>query len=511
MKRWIALASALYPRGWRQEYGEEFSALLDDVRPRWRVFANVLGGAIGMQITNGTNWLKLALAMAIAGAIVAAGASFAVAPRYVSAAVISVTPQPDPIRPVSAEVLQKRAAQRVVEMESEILSRWSLFETVKKLDLYKKERQRLRFEDDVTQQMRQNIRIQARPSAKAGPAPIVFSISFAYPDQAMAQAAVRDLASRFAQANRISNRNRDNMYRNFWQDVANDAAFHHEKMAPAPPPPVGDTLAVLDAASLPKDPVGPNRMVFLAWGLGAGLLLGLLVATAMRWPRGIRRLVGFAVAGCALAGAASLLIPNRYTSTAVVDIAPAVLTEDPLAAPPAATPADDYLREWTPKILSVEHLSKIIQDPRLNLYPRDRARKPIEEVVRNMLARDLHIAALNPASGVTSAPSAFSISFSYSDRTKAHDLVQTLLVSFQDQHLTKDRNYVLQKGDKLLLELTRRKAGENLDVLDPPSLPMTPVTPNRLMIAAIGLGLGLLLGAVTLILGRPHTPTLQLA
>ena len=85
MKRWIALASVLYPRSWREEYGEEFSALLDDVRPRWRVFANVLGGAIRMQITNGTNWLKLALAMAIAGAIVAAGASFAVAPRYVSA------------------------------------------------------------------------------------------------------------------------------------------------------------------------------------------------------------------------------------------------------------------------------------------------------------------------------------------------------------------------------------------------------------------------------------------
>ena len=105
-----------------------------------------------------------------------------------------------------------------------------------------------------------------------------------------------------------------------------------------------------------------------------------------------------------------------------------------------------------------------------------------------MLARDLRIAALNPASGVTAAPSAFSISFSYSDRTKAHDLVQTLLVSFQEQHLTKDRNYALQKGDKLLLELTRRKAGENLDVLDPPSLPITPVTPNRLMIAAIGLG-----------------------
>jgi capsular polysaccharide biosynthesis protein len=209
-----------------------------------------------------------------------------------------------------------------------------------------------------------------------------------------------------------------------------------------------------------------------------------LAALGIRRPRGVRQLAGFAVAGCVLAAVASYLIPNRYTSTAVMLISPAVLT-------------------------SVEQLSKIIQDPRLNLYSEERARKPIEDVVREMLARDLRIAAMNPASGVTAAPPAFSISFSYSDRTKAHDVVQTLIVAFQKQHITRDRDNALQKGDKLLLELTQRKAGEGLWVLDPPSLPITPVTPNRLLITAIGLGIGLLVAAVTLILRRPHTPALQ--
>jgi uncharacterized protein involved in exopolysaccharide biosynthesis len=510
MKRWISLAAVLYPRSWREEYGAEFAALLDDVRPRWRVFANVLGGAIRMQFTNGNNWLKLALAMAAAGAIVALGTSFAVAPRYVSSAVISLTPQPDPIRPVSPEALQKRAAQRVADLESEILSHTSLAETVHKLDLYKKELERAPYDENVVQQMRQNIRIQARTSMKEGLAPIVFSISFAYQDRAMAQAALRELVSKFTQANETTNRNQARMYEFFWHDEAAEAVFHHEKMTPAPPPPVGDTLAVLDAASLPKASAGPNRIVFLAWGLGAGLALGLLAALVMRHPRGIRRLAGFAAVGCVLAGAASFLIPNRYTPTAVLLVTPAQLTEDPLAAPRAATPAAEFLREWEPKVLSVEYLSRIIQDPRLNLYPRERARKPVEEVVRNMLARDLRISALNPASGVTAAPPAFSISFSYSDETKAHDFVQTLLVAFQEHHLTRDRDAALQKGGKLL-EITQRKAGENLDVLDPPSLPMTPVAPNRLLIAAIGLVIGLLVGALTLILRRPHTPTLQLA
>jgi uncharacterized membrane protein YgdD (TMEM256/DUF423 family) len=39
-----------------------------------------------------------------------------------------------------------------------------------------------------------------------------------------------------------------------------------------------------------------------------------------------------------------------------------------------------------------------------------------------------------------------------------------------------------------------RKAGENLEVLDPASLPEAPTEPNRLVIAAIGTGIGFVLG-----------------
>jgi uncharacterized protein involved in exopolysaccharide biosynthesis len=41
-----------------------------------------------------------------------------------------------------------------------------------------------------------------------------------------------------------------------------------------------------------------------------------------------------------------------------------------------------------------------------------------------------------------------------------------------------------------------RRAGENLDVLDPPSLPEVPSEPNRPQLAAMGTGLGLILGIV---------------
>jgi len=108
MKRWIERAAALYPRSWREEYSAEFAALLSDVKPGWRVFGNVLGGAMRMQITTGTSWLKLAGAMAIAGAVVAAGVSFTVPPKYVSTAVITVTAQPDPLRPLPPQALYQQ-------------------------------------------------------------------------------------------------------------------------------------------------------------------------------------------------------------------------------------------------------------------------------------------------------------------------------------------------------------------------------------------------------------------
>ena len=136
-------------------------------------------------------------------------------------------------------------------MEQEVLSRTSLAETVQDLDLYKKERQRIPLED-VIEQMRQNIRIEASSSS-----PFVSSISFAYPDQVKAQAAVRELTAKFTESIAMTNHYREMEYRNFWQD---EAAFNHAK--PAPPPPMGDTVTVLDPASLPSNPRVPTASYF---------------------------------------------------------------------------------------------------------------------------------------------------------------------------------------------------------------------------------------------------------
>ena len=300
----------------------------------------------------------------------------------------------------------------------------------------------------------------------------------------------------------LMNRNQADAYRAFWGEMA---AAHHATAVP--PPPMGDVVEVLNtAASLPAESVGLNRIAYLAWGLGVGLLLGLLAAIAKRWPNRTRKLVGFAVAGCILAGAASFLIPNRYTSTALMQITPAQITEDPLLPLPTATPASEFLRQIEPEVLSFQKLSRIIEDRRLNLYPTERRTKPMEEVVRNMLANDLRIVPVIPSPATKGTVSAFSISFSYSDRFKAQQAAQLLINRFYELDIAKAK--LNGSRSPVLHQITQRKAGEILDVLDTPSLPSHPVKPNRPLIAALGLLTGLLLGAITLFLRRPRSPEL---
>jgi hypothetical protein len=479
MRRWIELAAALYPRSWREEYGEEFRGLLEEVRPSWRVLGNVLRGAVTMQLTRNTNWLKLAGAMGAAGAIAAMAISFTVPRNYVSSAVIRMTAQPDPVRPASPQAIEERAADHLAALETDILSRTSLAEIIQKpgLDLYKTERYRMPMED-IVEKMRSDIHVEAFPAASEG-APVAVRISFAYPEEATALAVTRELVTRFAETNRSINRNKAALYQYFWQDQVKA----HEA-APPPPAPAGENLDVIDPPSLPQKGPGPNRLAFAMAGVGVGVLFGLLTVVARLRRRGWLLLVGSAAAGLVLATALSFLIPDRYTSTAVLRITAAQITEDPLAIP-AATRAAERLRELEPEIVSRENLERVMDKPDLALYPA----VPRDRAVERMRTRDLRIA---PADA-----SAFRISFSYSDRYLAQRVVREFVTAFTERNVIEER----AKAPYVSVTLRRiyeHKAGINLEVLDPASLPELPVSPNRGAIALGGVAAGLLAGMLAI-------------
>jgi hypothetical protein len=87
MKWLLRAAVRLYPRAWRDRYGDEVDALIEDMTPRWRHVANIVAGALIMQIS------RLALvpvALAVAGALAGAAMSLAMPAVYASSSWVLV-------------------------------------------------------------------------------------------------------------------------------------------------------------------------------------------------------------------------------------------------------------------------------------------------------------------------------------------------------------------------------------------------------------------------------------
>lgn len=90
MRRWIRIASRLYPSRWRRRYGAEFDALLEDTRPTLKNALDVAWVALEMHM-NMLTFSKLAVLCGVTGAILAAVMAVRMPDKYVSEAVIRVS------------------------------------------------------------------------------------------------------------------------------------------------------------------------------------------------------------------------------------------------------------------------------------------------------------------------------------------------------------------------------------------------------------------------------------
>ncbi len=276
MKPWITLAARLlYPSPWRKRYGTEFQALLEDVNPGWRELFDVLGGALKMQLTTGATYWKLGAAFMIAGALIATVASFALTKEYTSTAVLRMTSDLDGLAHAEQKVLSRKSLAQIIQDPA--------------LDLYPSERAKQPLEDVVEYMRTRSIHINVmylRDKDKS----TAFEVRFHYPDKQKAQAVVRTLVARLAEE------------------------FEPTKS--------GQNLEILDSPTLPKLADSPKRPEMLITGSAAGLLLGLLSAAFIKHPRRSLIFAAMGLVGCLIGGASSLLIPNRYVSTAVIRVVP---------------------------------------------------------------------------------------------------------------------------------------------------------------------------------------------
>ncbi len=418
MKRWVRCAAWLYPASWRKRYAGEFEALLDDAELRWTDFWDIARGALAMHIKM-SSFGKVVGAFGLAGLAIAAVVVWRTPSVYQSTGVMRVTDTED-------------RSGKLLQVEQRVLSRSSLARMLVDGDIYKADRASQPLED-VVQKMRRHIWI--RVVADSGkPESTAFSISFQSDNAAKAQWGARTLLTRFS-----------------------------EEM---PRVQSGANLEVLDPASLPNRPFEPNRPVWVAVGLGLGLLAGSVVFGLGKWPR--IAIAGFGTALVVLIG--SFFVPNRFQSQAVL------------------RGSDEHAIQLIGQSIGDPvFLQSMIQNPALGLYPG----KPLAEAVAQMQHRDLRITRLSVPAG--RRPFAVMVAFRYAgDRAKAQAVVHEL---------------VAHAMSAALAERTQSR----IEVLDAANLPELPFSPNRPVFAFLGLLAGMLLGVAWQISSRFRTPTLNQA
>jgi hypothetical protein len=287
--------------------------------------------------------------------------------------------------------------------------------------------------EDVIEQMRTHD-LKIHPSNVAGRP--VFAVEFANENPAVAQATVSDIVASLIEQNlKVSQRPGNSI----------------------------TTVEVLDPASLPSQPVSPNRLRIVVSGLGTGLLLG--IACGAIWsklrgkqPWNFRRIGGFAAAGMALGIMIAFLIPDEFVSTAVLRSANGVQS-----------------RSAVERLLSDDYLAAIVR--RHDLFPREVRSGGMSGATRKM-RESIRVQTVLPQR-LSGPNDAFVISFQYPDRWKAQQVTRDLVAGLMGV------------------------AQPPTEVLDPANLPQAPIFPNRPVIAMFGTVTGILLGLAASKFRRP--------
>lgn len=272
MNRMSNVLVRMYPAAWRQRYGEEFSALVEETPPGWRNHWDLAKGLFRMHMST-PSFPKLAVLLGVAGLLGGSAASFLVAPQYASSATLVFEQRTDDI------------AMRMSRLQAMVVSQTSLSTLLQspQLQLYP-ELWAAEPMENVVEVFRRNIKITLYRSE--------VGITFVYRDARKAQATVRALLEQLIdQSSRLemtsleasSDAKRiEALEMRIAQLEQRVNGGRSAVVAAAAVPGAG--MAVLDTPSLPRHPFSPNRFTFAAIGLGLGVLIAMLIRIFRRLP-----------------------------------------------------------------------------------------------------------------------------------------------------------------------------------------------------------------------------------
>lgn len=146
-------------------------------------------------------------------------------------------------------------------------------------------------------------------------------------------------------------------------------------------------------------------------------------------------LIGPMFAGLVISVVVAFMWPDTYISSAVMRITPPTIS-DRLVPGVVNMQMQQRLEQMRQQILSRGSLSDLITRPSLDLYRKERAKLPLEDVIQQMRTKAIRIqmADVPTANGQGRVASAFTISFSYTDRFKAQAVVRELVSKFMEEN-----------------------------------------------------------------------------
>jgi succinoglycan biosynthesis transport protein ExoP len=442
-----------------------------------------------------------------AGLVVSVVVAFLWPNTYISSAVMRITPQQVPERLVPSNV-NSQISERLSAMQQEITSRSSLSELIQRpaLDLYKRERMRKPMED-IIEEMRKGIKITIldMPTAQSrGRAGSAFQISFSYGDRYKAQAVVGQLVTKFIEQNVTVLRNQASLTTTFIGDELRGATeelnkldgeitrFKTENQGRLPEQ-MSANLQTLSALQL--------QLTAVNEAINRNGQEKLMLETQLQ---NVRNQITYLNSN----------LEETVTSQAVKNERLSQLNRVIMDTETALAAARETYKDDHPDIRSYRKRLEVMKRERdgLLLEDRDSQGTTTKKVMNPQVARSIEDLKSTMAS-IQAAIRAKDLDIE--QRVKTQTELNRQIGVFQARidlspgneqryaSLLRDYGIARQKYEEMARKkeisetaqnLEERKAGENLEVLDPASLPEQPSEPNRWMISGVGTGIGFMCG-----------------
>ena len=140
-------------------------------------------------------------------------------------------------------------------------------------------------------------------------------------------------------------------------------------------------------------------------------------------------IIGPTFAGLVLSMVVAFFTPDTFVCTAAMQIRPSSVSSQLLPAAALGQQMQQRLQQLNLEILGRDNLIKLLQNPKLNLYPKEKARYAVEDVAEEYFRKNVRIIPFG-TDGASGAQ-AFRILFSYPDRYVARAVVVELIAEFQ--------------------------------------------------------------------------------